>query len=376
MKLLRTIQLDSSDSFVFERAAAPGEWAVSGAFAFVRQDIPALQGKARSAFRAGFLGLSSFGRSTLVQVADAGEEDCTAATERLAMQLVEQFGAPDLAAARVAAEEEIGFAASLCDHPPGVIVAVTRTFEAGSIRETYRSLRPGVQSPSRVFEFVEVVGEEAAPGEHLDLVKLASPGLIQPHRPADKPVQLTAEPHDGSPDTLRGGRELRSTALASISVGVVVERRRAKSLWTEFLWRPVSVLVGKPSAEPWTPLDTQMDATLIYAGTAVIELHRTETAYYRDNLAAGAPKLWVALRPTASKPPYQLLAVTANPAEGEALTDAGGDLVETVPMPSGIAETVGQFVTKHHVERAFMKRQRQAAEPMFSRRRERQEMQK
>ena len=30
MKLLRTIRLDASDSFVFERPAEPGEWAVSG----------------------------------------------------------------------------------------------------------------------------------------------------------------------------------------------------------------------------------------------------------------------------------------------------------------------------------------------------------
>ncbi|MET0220165.1 MAG: DUF6505 family protein, partial [Tardiphaga sp.] len=45
MKLLRTIQLDISDTFVFEQAAAPGEWAVSGAFMFAGQDIARLQGK-------------------------------------------------------------------------------------------------------------------------------------------------------------------------------------------------------------------------------------------------------------------------------------------------------------------------------------------
>jgi len=34
MKLLRAIRLDPSDTFVFERVAEPGEWAVSGAFMF------------------------------------------------------------------------------------------------------------------------------------------------------------------------------------------------------------------------------------------------------------------------------------------------------------------------------------------------------
>ena len=42
MKLLRTIRLDVSDTFVFEKAADPGEWAVSGAFAFWDRDPSAL----------------------------------------------------------------------------------------------------------------------------------------------------------------------------------------------------------------------------------------------------------------------------------------------------------------------------------------------
>jgi hypothetical protein len=172
VKLLRTIQFDPSDTFVFERAAAPGEWAVSGAFAFMDQDIPALQGKARSAFRAGFLGINSLGRSTLVQIVDAGEQDHATMVEMLSAQLVGRFGAPDLATARDAAEEEIAFAVSLCDHPAGVIIAGTRSFEDGSIRETFRTLRPGAQSPSRPFNFVEVVGED------LDLAELRNGARI------------------------------------------------------------------------------------------------------------------------------------------------------------------------------------------------------
>jgi hypothetical protein len=176
LKLLRTIQLDASDTFVFERAAAPGEWAVSGAFAFMNQDVAALRGKARTAFRAGFLGLASFGRSTLVQIVEAQDQDRAEALELLASQLVSQFGAPDLAAARAAAEEEIVFAASLCDHPAGVIVAVTRTVEGGSVREAFRTLRPGAQSSSKAFSFVEVVGEDPTPEEHLDLAELGKGG--------------------------------------------------------------------------------------------------------------------------------------------------------------------------------------------------------
>jgi hypothetical protein len=155
---------------------------------------------------------------------------------------------------------------------------------------------------------------------------------------------------------------LRSTALAKIPVGVVVERRMARSMWADFLWRPVSVFVGSPSADPWTPLGTESETTLFYAGQAVIELHRTETTNYRDNLSSGAPALWVALHPAASGQPYEILAVTADPAEGEAFTDAGSYLVEAVSMPSEVVETIVQFLAEHHVERPFVKRRRQPAE--------------
>ena len=84
MKLLRTIRLDPSDTFVFERAAEPGEWAVSGAFVFSDDDPATLEGKARSAFRGGFLGVASLGWSTLVQIVEASEEDRLAAIDTLA----------------------------------------------------------------------------------------------------------------------------------------------------------------------------------------------------------------------------------------------------------------------------------------------------
>jgi hypothetical protein len=91
-------------------------------------------------------------------------------------------------------------------------------------------------------------------------------------------------------------------------------------------------------------------------------LYRTETANYRSNLASGTPALWVVLRAAASGPAATLLAVTADPAEGEAFTDAGSDLVEAVPMPAAIAEAIVDFIARHHVERTFVKRCRERAE--------------
>ena len=173
MKLLRTIRLDPSDTFVFDKAAEPGEWAVSGAFVFWNVDPASLEGKERAAFRAGLLGIASLGWSTLAQIVDAKEEDRVAAVESLAQQLVAHFGAPSVEDAVAAAEEEIAFATSLCTHPAGTLIAVHRTHEDGEIREAFRSLRPrNGPKPLRAFSFLEVQGEEQ-PAEVVDLAALA-----------------------------------------------------------------------------------------------------------------------------------------------------------------------------------------------------------
>jgi hypothetical protein len=152
-------------------------------------------------------------------------------------------------------------------------------------------------------------------------------------------------------------------AHARIAVGIVVERRKAASPWIDFTWRPVTILAGQPDAAPWTVLSSTADTTSFYAGTAEVALYRTETGSYRDNLASGAPSLWVALRPTGVEPPYEIVAVTADPAEGESFTQAGDDIVEALPMPASVRDVIEAFVAAHHVERPFFKRKRDRADP-------------
>ncbi len=172
MKLLRTIALDPSDTFVFEPAAEPGDWAVSGAFRFWGGDPAVLEGKDRTAFRGGFLGVQSWGWSTLVQIVNVTEQDRAAVVELLARQLIDKLGAPDLDTARTAAEEEIIFAESLCDHPSDTLIAVHRTSENGEVRESFRTLRArGGPKPFKVFSFLEAEGEEQ-PQEEVDLAHL------------------------------------------------------------------------------------------------------------------------------------------------------------------------------------------------------------
>ncbi|MCC8977368.1 DUF6505 family protein [Bradyrhizobium acaciae] len=174
MRLLRTIALDPSDRFVFDVAAEPGEWAVSGAFRFCDQDPAKLGGKARSAFRSGFLGVQSWGWSTLAQIVPASENDCRALVELLAQQLVEQFGAPDPATAHLAAEEEVAFAQSLCAHPVSTLIAVHRSANDGEVRESFRRLRLREgQRHGKAFSFMEVE-DDLEPDSDLNIANIGA----------------------------------------------------------------------------------------------------------------------------------------------------------------------------------------------------------
>lgn len=151
-------------------------------------------------------------------------------------------------------------------------------------------------------------------------------------------------------------------ALVSMPVGVVVDRIKADSQWIDYIWQPMAVLVGEPDAKPWTQLSGDDDRASFYAGRTAIELYRSDSANYRDNLM-GDSKLWVVLTPSESDPPYTLFMVTADPTEGEAQTETGVNLVETVAMPDAVRDVLELFVAEHYVEQTFYKRKRDRADP-------------
>ena len=142
MRFPRTIRFDLSDEQVFERAAEPDEWAVSGAFAFADADPGSLSGKRRQAFRSGFLGTRTFGWSTFAVVAEIGADELEAVVEALARHFVAHYGAPSLEAASQAARAEAEFAAGLCDHKINTLIAVEREFGPKGIVERFRTVQP------------------------------------------------------------------------------------------------------------------------------------------------------------------------------------------------------------------------------------------
>jgi len=144
-------------------------------------------------------------------------------------------------------------------------------------------------------------------------------------------------------------------------VGVVVARRKATSEWATdpFIVTPHAVLPEPPGLAPGAALGRAGGAELSYLGPAELMIWRGETGHYRDNLATGAPKLWVALAWQGEGWAAHL--VTANPYEGESLADSPGLALEAVAMPPDIAADIAAFIARHHVEEVFVKRKRDKA---------------
>jgi hypothetical protein len=147
-----------------------------------------------------------------------------------------------------------------------------------------------------------------------------------------------------------------------LEVGVIVARRRLSNPWADHAWLPHAVLPVAPETPAWTRLRSDAAEEIYYAGPFELSLHPSETAHYRDNLVSGRPSLWVLLQPVGGDE-YAIGAVTADPYEGEALTQGNGEVVEAVPMPPEVQGMVAAFVEAFHVERQFIKRKRDRADP-------------
>lgn len=165
MRFPRTIRLDASDARVFHRAAEAGEPAIPGSFAFAEADPEGLDDKDKLAFRSGWLGLDSFGRASLVEVAEIEEADFFAAVERLARHFVEHYGAPGLVEALPVARAEADDARDLCgEHKLHAMLALERSLEEGrGLVERVRVVQPSrAREHARIWEVAP--DEEEPPG--------------------------------------------------------------------------------------------------------------------------------------------------------------------------------------------------------------------
>lgn len=150
-------------------------------------------------------------------------------------------------------------------------------------------------------------------------------------------------------------RELKMT------VGVLAERRKARSKWADDYWVPVAVIDGETLLEVGAVVVKDKDYTRYFMGRAEIYCHAADTEAYVHNLESAQPALFVVLRhddEDVSPLPYIVHTVTFSPYEAQDYQDSAEEIVERVAIPPAIAIELMRFVNEHHVEQPFKKRKR------------------
>lgn len=143
MNFARVIRLDESDLEVFREAAEPGEWVIPGTFAFSNWTEEDLNGKLAQEFAHGWLGLTSFGRASVVAVSAITEAERNALVGILAFHFTEAWGAPNVEAARPVAEEEIAHMVDMCSgHPENTLIVVERSMSEAGVNDKFRLIPP------------------------------------------------------------------------------------------------------------------------------------------------------------------------------------------------------------------------------------------
>jgi len=144
----------------------------------------------------------------------------------------------------------------------------------------------------------------------------------------------------------------------SIPVGVVIARERIDHQWQDFIWRAVGLLPGAPEISQWRELRSSDDWTQYHAATLPLQLFRSDTQAYIDNLGNREPVIYVVIREEEqdSENPIEVHLVTASPYEAQDYMDSGDDIVDAIEMPDEIFEWVKIFVDEHHKETKFKKR--------------------
>lgn len=143
-------------------------------------------------------------------------------------------------------------------------------------------------------------------------------------------------------------------------VGIVVRRTPGVTRWAKWAWKVTGVLPGAGPAN-WRELRRDGETVEYHAATLTLDLWSSDTEAYRVALAAKTPGVIVVLRdaPDGDRDiPWHPAIITASPYEGQDYMDSGDGLIELVPMPLSMIGWVRDFIARHHVEEAFIKRRR------------------
>lgn len=152
--------------------------------------------------------------------------------------------------------------------------------------------------------------------------------------------------------------------VASLPVGVIIERRRIDHPWQEWSWCASDVIPGAAPIEQWKLLRESDDLQQYHAATEQLELFRKDTESYLYNLNSPQPSLFIVIREFDDDEdedhefPVYVHLVTASPFEAQDYLDSSEETVDAVPLPKVLVELLKEFVDQHHVEEKFVKRKR------------------
>lgn len=146
----------------------------------------------------------------------------------------------------------------------------------------------------------------------------------------------------------------------SIPLGIVLERRKSKHPWGDWIWQPVSVIPGAGPVDDWVILQEGEDWTQYHMATLPLTLHRKEAEAFKLNIESDAPHLFIVLRETddPDSRPFEAHMVTASSYDAQDYMDTSEEITEKVPMPAAIFEWIRAFVNEHHQDEVFKKRKR------------------
>ncbi len=121
-------------------------------------------GKARQAFSNGWMGCETFGRVSFVAVTQIEPQERDDIVTSFARHFVDVYGAPDLAAAKSVAGEEVDQMIDLCvDHAANTLLTVSRALTEAGVRETYRTI---AAQDADVMQFAVHAALDEEPHQH------------------------------------------------------------------------------------------------------------------------------------------------------------------------------------------------------------------
>ena len=144
-------------------------------------------------------------------------------------------------------------------------------------------------------------------------------------------------------------------------LGVIAEKRPSISRWATDYWIPVGVILAPVGLNAGDVLVQDEKMTRYYMGRFETTCYAADTEAYVENIDSGAPALYVVLRrdTEGTHPlPWFVHMVTVSPHEAQDCEVGSEDIIERLPMPPEIEDAVLEFLDAYHVERKFVKRQR------------------